>query len=187
MPTSRIAASYDSSMFNILRNYQTVSQKVHHFTFPPATYEASDFSTFLSTVVIVHSLKINPYKEMWSGFDFHFSPGSSAGKESACITGDPGLIPGLGRSPEEGMGYPLQYSWASLVAQTVKNPPAMWDLGSIPGLGRSPGGGHGNPLQYSCLENPHGQRSLAGYNPWGHKESDTTEQQSTAQWLMILS
>ena len=44
------------------------------------------------------------------------------------------------------------------------------DLGSIPGSGRSPGGGHGNPLQYSCLENPHGQRSLAGYCPWGHKE-----------------
>ena len=41
------------------------------------------------------------------------------------------------------------------------------DLGFIPGLGRSPGGGHGNPLQYSCLENPHGQRSLAGYSPWG--------------------
>ena len=49
------------------------------------------------------------------------------------------------------------------------------DLGSIPGLGRSPGGGYGNPLQYSCLENPHGQRSLAGYIPWGHKESDMTE------------
>ena len=44
-----------------------------------------------------------------------------------------------------------------------KNLPAMQgDLGLIPGLGRSPGGGHGNPLQYSCLENPHGQRSLAG-------------------------
>ena len=41
------------------------------------------------------------------------------------------------------------------------------DLGSIPGLGRSPGGGHGNPLQYFCLENPHGQRSLVGYSPWG--------------------
>ena len=53
------------------------------------------------------------------------------------------------------------------------------DLGSIPRLGRSPGGGHGNPLQYSCLENPHGQRSLAGYSPWGLKESDTTEQLST--------
>ena len=51
----------------------------------------------------------------------------------------------------------------------------MGDLGSIPGLGRSPGGGHGNPLQYSCLENPHGQRSLAGYRPWGRKELDTTK------------
>ena len=48
------------------------------------------------------------------------------------------------------------------------------DLGLIPGLGRSPGGGLGNPLQYSCLENPHGQRSLVGCSPWGHKESDTT-------------
>ena len=47
------------------------------------------------------------------------------------------------------------------------------DAGSIPELGGSPGGGHGNPLQYSCLENPHGQRSLLGYS---HKESDTTEQ-----------
>ena len=49
------------------------------------------------------------------------------------------------------------------------------DPGSIPGLGRSPGGGHGNPLQCSCLENPHWQRSLVGYSPWGCKESDTTE------------
>ena len=49
------------------------------------------------------------------------------------------------------------------------------DLGLIHGLGRSPGGGNGNPLQYSCLENPHGQRSLAGYSPWVHKELDTTE------------
>ena len=47
--------------------------------------------------------------------------GSSAGKESACNAGDPGLISGSGRSPGEGIGYPLQYSWASLVAQTVKN------------------------------------------------------------------
>ena len=55
-------------------------------------------------------------------------------------------------------------------------------LGSIPGLERFPGGGHGNPLQYSCLENPHGQRSLMGYRPWGHKELDTTvTKHSTAQ------
>ena len=53
-------------------------------------------------------------------------PGSSAGKESSCNAGDPSLIPGSGRSPGEGMGYPLQDSWASLMAQLVKNLPAMW-------------------------------------------------------------
>ena len=55
------------------------------------------------------------------------------------------------------------------------------NLVSIPGLGRSPGGGHGNPLQYSCLQNPHGQKSLVGYSLQGHKESDTTEQLTTVQ------
>ena len=58
---------------------------------------------------------------------------------------------------------------------------SVGDLDSVPGLGRSPEGGHGNPLQYSCLENPHGQRSLVGYGPQGHKESDATECQNTAQ------
>ena len=69
------------------------------------------------------------------------------------------------------------------MAQMVKNPPAVWEtwLGLIPGLGRSPGGGPDNPLQYSCLENPHGQRSLEGYSPWGRKELDTTVLLSTAQ------
>ena len=52
-------------------------------------------------------------------------PDSSVGKESTCDAADPGLIPGLGRSVGKGTGYPLQYSWASLVAQLVKNPPAM--------------------------------------------------------------
>ena len=68
------------------------------------------------------------------------------------------------------------------MAQTVKGSAYnVGDLGSIPGLGRPPGGGHGNPLQYSCLENSHGQRSLVGYVSWGRKESDMTEQTSTAQ------
>ena len=52
-------------------------------------------------------------------------PDNSVGKESACSARDPGSIPGLGRSTGEGIGYPLQYSWASPVAQLVKNPPAM--------------------------------------------------------------
>ena len=54
-------------------------------------------------------------------------PGSSVGKESTCNSGDPGMIPGSGRSTGEGIGYPLQYSSASLVAQLVKNPPVLWE------------------------------------------------------------
>ena len=54
-------------------------------------------------------------------------PHSSVSKESTCNAGDPSLISGLGRSAGEGIGYPLQYSRASLVAQLVKNPPAVWE------------------------------------------------------------
>ena len=73
-------------------------------------------------------------------------PDSSVGKESTCNAGDPGSISGSGRSAGEGIGYPLQYSWASLVAQLVKN---AGDLSSIPGLGRFPGERIGYPLWYS--------------------------------------
>ena len=54
-------------------------------------------------------------------------PDSSVGKESTCNAGDPSSFPGLGRSTGEGLGYSLQYSWTSLVAQLVKNPLAMWE------------------------------------------------------------
>ena len=64
-----------------------------------------------------------------------YSLDSLFGKESACYAGDPGLIPGLGRFSGEGTGYPLQYSWASLVAQLVKKSACnAGDLGLIPGL-----------------------------------------------------
>ena len=53
------------------------------------------------------------------------APDSAVDKESACSAGDPSSVPGSGRPSGEGMGYPLQYSWASLVTQAVKNPPAM--------------------------------------------------------------
>ena len=68
--------------------------------------------------------------------------------------GDPSSIPGLGRCAGEGIGYPLQYSWASLMAQLVKNPPAMRETW-VQSLGRedSPGEGKGYPLQYCGLEN----------------------------------
>ena len=54
-------------------------------------------------------------------------PDSSVGKESTCNAGNPSLIPGAGKSAGEGISYSLQFSWASLVAQLVKNPPAMWE------------------------------------------------------------
>ena len=102
-------------------------------------------------------------------------PDSSVGKESACNAGDPGSIPGSGRSPGEGIGYPLQYSWAFL----VKNLPAMRET-CVRSLGWE------DPLEKETavfLPTPellpgefHGQRSLAVYSPWGLKESDTTDQ-----------
>ena len=72
----------------------------------------------------------------------------------------------------EWVAHPF-YSRSSLIAQVVKNLPAMWETWVPSLLGISPVGGHGNPLQYSCLEYPHGQRSLADYSPWGCTESDT--------------
>ena len=76
------------------------------------------------------------------------------GKEFACIVGDPGSIPGSGRSTGEGIGCPLQYSWASLVSSAGKESAHnAGDPSSIPALGRSPGEGNGNPPQYPGLEN----------------------------------
>ena len=91
---------------------------------------------------------------------------NSAGKESACNAGDPDSIPGLGRSAGEGIGYPFQYSWASLVAQLVKNLPAMretwiWSLAWEDPLEK----GKATYPQCSGLENS------MGYSPWACKES----------------
>ena len=81
-------------------------------------------------------------------------PDSSVGKESACNTGDPCSIPGSGRSPGEGIGSPLQYSWASLVAWTVKHPTAMQETWFRSLSWEDPmEEGMATPLQYSCLEN----------------------------------
>ena len=89
---------------------------------------------------------------------------------------DLGSIPGSRRSSGEGIGYSFQYSWASLLAQAVKNLPALQETW-VRSLGwEDPSD---NPLQYSCLENPHGPRSLAGYSLWGCKELDMTERLST--------
>ena len=100
-------------------------------------------------------------------------PDSSVGKESICDAGDPGSIPGSGKSPEEGIGYPLQYSWTSLVAQLVKKPPTMWRPGFNPWVGKIPRRRGRLPIPVFWPGEFHGL-----YSPWGHKESDTTEQLS---------
>ena len=84
----------------------------------------NQLSMCMHTTLLLQCLLI---KELWRDFPGSLGfPDSSVGKESACNAGDPGLIPGLGRSTREGLGYPHQYSWASFVAQLVKNPPAIY-------------------------------------------------------------
>ena len=99
-------------------------------------------------------------------------PDSSVGKESTCNAGDPGSIPGFGRSAGEGIGYPLQYSWASLVAQLVKNPPAMRETW-VGFLGWKDPLEKGKATHSSILA---WRISWSVYSPLGHKESDSTEQ-----------
>ena len=95
-------------------------------------------------------------------------PHSSAGKESACNAGDPGSTPGSGRSAGEGIGYPLQYSWASLVAQPVKNPLAVRETW-LQSLGWEDPLEKGKATHSSILA-----WRIPWISPWGHKESDTT-------------
>ena len=100
-------------------------------------------------------------------------PGSSAGKESTCNAGDLSLIPGSGRSPGEGIGYPLLCSWISLVAQLIKNPPAMWETW-VRSLGwEDPRRKERQPTPVFWPGEFHGL-----YRTWGHKMLDTTEQLS---------
>ena len=121
---------------------------------------------------------------------------SSVGKESTCNSGDSGSIPGLGRSPGEGIGYPLQGSWASLVAQLVKNLPAMRETW-VRSLGwwSSPGEGKGYPLQYSGLENSidcivHGVAKswiwLSDFHFHFSSTSWTQWHENTASWTDII-
>ena len=110
-----------------------------------------------------------PYNKYDHAQNFIF-PESSAGKESTCNARDPGSIPGSERSAWEGIGYPLQYSWACLVAQLVKNPPAMWKTW-VWSLSWE------DPLEKGKAT--HGDFHGL-YIPWGHKESDRTE------WLSLL-
>ena len=109
-------------------------------------------------------------------------PGSSADKESTYNAGDTSSIPGSGRSPGEGIGYPLQYSRASLVAQTAKNLPAMWEIW-VQSLGWE------DPLEEGMATlSSISWRIPMGRGAWlpgNFKVSDTTKQLSTAQHVSL--
>ena len=132
-------------------------------------------------VFLYHNLTINRIKGLRNGINFpellsfsHVSLqkgylDSSVGKESACKAGDPGLIPGSGRSAGEGIGYPLQYSCLPC-AQPVKNLPAMQETWVDPWVGKIPWRRERLPTLVLWPGEFH-----VVYIPWGHKESDTTE------------
>ena len=96
-------------------------------------------------------------------------PGISVGKEFACTAEDPGSIPGLGKYAGEGISHTLQYSWASVVAQLVKNPSAMWETW-VRSLGWK------DPLEKGKAT--HSSILAWRIHPWFHKKSKTTERLS---------
>ena len=119
---------------------------------------------------LVSNLNTNQVKYCYLCLDKQGFPDTLVGKESTCNTGGSGLIPGSGRSAGEGIGYPLQYSWASHVAQLVKNPPAMWEtwvrsLGEEDPLKKGKAT-HSSILAWKILWNI--------YSPWDLKELDMT-------------
>ena len=106
-------------LFSSFLLYCFVRQKIDLFSLFCGSHIFIPF-IFENTIFLKQSLKNR--RGIWTRRGF---PHGSVGKESSCNAGDPSSIPRSGRSPGEGVGYPLQYSWASLVAQLVKNPPAM--------------------------------------------------------------
>ena len=127
-----------------------------------ATTPKQDQSPLLFKATEYCSLSFEVFVYVPMGF-----PDGSAGKESACNAGDLGSSPGSGGSAGEGMGYPLQYSWASLVAQLVKNLPAMWKTW-VPSLGWEDPLEKGKPTPHLPVFWPREFHGL--YSPWGHKE-----------------
>ena len=128
-----------------------------------AVHEVAKSWTRLSSLRVGHdwAIELN-----WTETIKRCFPSSSAGKESTCNAGDPCSIPESGISPGKGIGYPLQYSWASLVAQLVKNLPVMRETW-VQSLGWE------DPLEKGMA--PHScilawRIPWTVYSPWGHKE-----------------
>ena len=149
---------------------------------PPAPNKISVGHQSIPQMSVIIPLSPENHFALFSTGSLGF-PGTSGGKDSTCNAGVPGSIPGLGSSsPGEGIGYPLQYSWASTVAQMVKNLLQCGRPGFDPWFGKIPWRS-GNPLRYSCLENP--MDGGAWWCDHGVTESQyLTERLNTAQALL---
>ena len=162
----------------VLPEYSTFWVSLRFFTFPSVSIPPVLVWAFKHPHLKFHNellpLEVNESSKSFLGF-----LDSSFGKESACNAGDPGLIPGSGSSFGEGISYPLQYSWASLVAHTVKNPPVMWETSVWSLSWEDPPRRDGLPTPVFLPGESHGQRSLVGYSPWGCKDLDMMEELST--------
>ena len=112
----RVAVSVDGGMVTLVADCEP--------QLPMLAQGPRFISTAGLTVLGTQDLGEETFEVAFQGLGF---PESSVGKASACNAGDPSSIPGSGRSTGEGIGYPLLYSWAFLVTQLVKNPPAMWE------------------------------------------------------------
>ena len=116
---TRSSSGTDNLNFNKLWKIDLISWGIQENK--PESWSGEAYRSQVDSCLILPSkCGVNTYLTGSVGF-----PGRPAGKESACNAGDPGLIPGSGSSPGEGIGYPLQYSWAFLVAQRVKNLPVI--------------------------------------------------------------
>ena len=141
--------------FSLMVSVVLKCRYLHSRKFPGGLVVRTRWSHYLTRVLF---LVIEAH--LWGFLD------SSVGNESPCSAGNLGSIPVLGISAGEGIGYPLQYSWVSLVAQLVKNPPAMWETW-IRSLGWE------DPLEKGKAT--HSGEFHGLYSPWGHKELDMTE------------
>ena len=126
-------------------------------------------------IITIMKKKVPTYLH-WPYYKNKGFPGSSAGKESTCNAGHHGSIPGSGSSRDR---LPTPYSWASLMVQMVKNPLQCRRPGFDPWVGKIPWRRTLRAIPGFLLGEFHGQRSLAGYSPWGRKELDKTEWLST--------
>ena len=152
----------------VLPEYSTFWVSLRFFTFPSVSIPPVLVWAFKHPHLKFHNellpLEVNESSKSFLGF-----LDSSFGKESACNAGDPGLIPGSGSSPGEGINCPFQYSWTSLVAQTVKNRLQRGRPGFDHWVWKIPWRSAWQPTPVILPGESHRQRSLVGYSSWGQK------------------